>query len=416
MPKNWAAQLAERFDLRLPDDVVSWFDKEVWKRQSSASFNQPVSPNDIGDSVWGGQMLPDTLPILGNGGGDCLCLRFGSDGTVTEVIRWLHEGGLWTSYGNTLAEALLFDAALFDAVEQVENGTYPFVDWVLEGADQTISLDKVRLALTEDGRPSHEGLLRAGLAETPVRWKFCERAWMSGLEQYCRRTLGSRGLGKKLGVDWNEIHKWFFDTALVPEKFRKRIAEITAQSAEPLLAQDWEGAQEHAEAVIRLRKDLSWPFAASGWAAERQGDRARAIKLYQAGLAALGSAAEFTADWGRPAGEWHTKFVIDRLCDLRDELPTDLRQDGYLSAAADRANRPYDKVRECWLKRGEEAERQQRHDLAYWFYYRVGWDLFFADDMELILERLEHAANAAGWRPLAKLAAHHRHQARIGSR
>jgi hypothetical protein len=324
MVRNWSTELAEQFDLRLPRDVTSWLDGEVWKEESPTSFGIPVSPNDIGKSVSGGQMLPDTLPILGNGFGDCLCLRFGYDGTVTEVIRWLHEGGLWTSYGNTLAEALLFDAALVDAEEQVEIEALPFVDWVLEAAEGTIASSQVRRALSKDGKPSLQGLLRAGLAETAVRWKLCERSWMSGLEQYCRRTGGSYELGASIGIDPSEIHNWFFDTALVPEKFKRSIAKATGQSVEALLRQDWGRANEHAEQVVRLRTDLSWPFAVSGWASERQGDRVLAVKLYQTGISAFGSAAEFTKHWGRPAGEGHTKFVIDRLCDLRDELPADL--------------------------------------------------------------------------------------------
>jgi hypothetical protein len=81
------------------------------------------------------------------------------------------------------------------------------------------------------------------------------------------------------------------------------------------------------------------------------------------------------------------------------------------AVAAGDAN-SYGKVREYWLQRGEEAEGEGHYDRAYWFYYRAGWDLFFTNDMKLILERLQRAANAAGWRPLARLAEHHRHQAR----
>jgi len=69
-----------------------------------------------GSGIWGGAMLPDTLPMLGNGCGDCLCLRFRPDGTVSEVIRWLHEVHvefLWKQFERGDS----FDAALAVAKE-----------------------------------------------------------------------------------------------------------------------------------------------------------------------------------------------------------------------------------------------------------------------------------------------------------
>ena len=81
-----------------------------------------------------------------------------------------------------------------------------------------------------------------------------------------------------------------------------------------------------------------------------------------------------------------------------------------MAMSADHDASSYESIREYWLHRGEEAEREGRYDRAYWFYYHAGWDLFVTDDMELILDRLQRAANAAGWRSLARLAAHHRHR------
>lgn len=414
MVKKWSQELALQFDLRLPADVSAWFDAELWKQEFSTHFGWPVEPKEIPTCLWGGQMLPDTLPVLGNMGGDYLCLRIGADGTVSEVIRWLHEGGFWTSYGNSFAEALLFEAALEQksrsAEEEDETGPLPFVDWLLDGAGGAVQVGKFEEALGESGGPCLEGLLRAGVAEVAVRWQLCERSWMSGLQKYCRQKEGGDALAEKMGVKWSEFSRWLFDTALFPEKLKPRLARATGESAEDLLCQDWVGANRHAERVIELRTDLSWPFAVGGWAAERQGNRALALERYRAGIRALGSAAEFTDDWGRPAGQGHTKFVIDRLCDLRDELPAGLREDSYLRAAlaTDHGVKRFFAIRDYWIEKGQESERAGHPDRAYWCYYRAGWDLYCTDDMEKILDRLEGAAKAAGWQALARLAAQHR--------
>jgi hypothetical protein len=111
MVKKWSQELAAQFDLRLPADVTAWFDAELWKQEFSAHFGWLVEPKEIPTSVCGGQMLPDILPILGNMGGDYLCLRIGADGTVSEVItdRWRYSftldgmlGGAWFIAGPIL--------------------------------------------------------------------------------------------------------------------------------------------------------------------------------------------------------------------------------------------------------------------------------------------------------------------------
>src|SRR5207237_7281850 len=104
--------LADSFHLQLPDDVSAWFDSEIWREESALGFSAPLAPDEIPRAIWGGAMLPDTVPVLGNLGGDYLCLRINPNGSVAEVVAWLHEGSFWSSYGNTFCEALLFDAAL----------------------------------------------------------------------------------------------------------------------------------------------------------------------------------------------------------------------------------------------------------------------------------------------------------------
>ena len=52
----------------------------------------------------------DFLPVLGNDRGDWLCVRFGNDNSANEIIHWYHGGGDWIPWGQTLAEAIVFDS------------------------------------------------------------------------------------------------------------------------------------------------------------------------------------------------------------------------------------------------------------------------------------------------------------------
>src|SRR5258708_23023019 len=103
-------RLSAHFHLRLPVDIAEHFDGRA--RPTADVFNERVTVDALLDprssTVWGGQMLPDTLPFLGNGFGDHLCLRFNADGTLREIIRWCHEGGGWLPCGTSLESSLAY--------------------------------------------------------------------------------------------------------------------------------------------------------------------------------------------------------------------------------------------------------------------------------------------------------------------
>jgi hypothetical protein len=67
MDHSIALQLSKHFAVQLTPDVVDWIDHQS-SRLGGTRFNQPIDAAellDIGSSaIWGGQMLPDTLPIL----------------------------------------------------------------------------------------------------------------------------------------------------------------------------------------------------------------------------------------------------------------------------------------------------------------------------------------------------------------
>jgi hypothetical protein len=188
------------------------------------------------------------------------------------------------------------------------------------------------------------------------------------------------------------------------------LAKATRMSFDDLSQQDWCGAVGHAERVVALRSDLSWPFAVSGWAAERQGDLTAAIKYYFAGLPALGTASDFTEYWEKIEPGQKRKFVVDRLMELCDSLPPEVLENEYFNAVAGSKHSKefFERVRRYWCERGALAEREGRYGDAYESYYGAGWDILVLDDMDQILDCMVRNAEAAGWPALASIASQHR--------
>jgi hypothetical protein len=396
MSKKWSQTLAGKFSVSLPEDVIDWCDSEIWKKESPQEFSEEGCPD--GSGIWGGAMLPDTIPMLGNGCGDCLCLRFRPDGTVSEVIRWLHESAMWSSYGNSLSEAILFDAAL--AVAKRDLSVLPlYADWALKQLG--IEPDK-RAKLEED--LTIASLFEAGLAEAAVRRELCKQCWSSGLLRFCC-DKGCGDLAEELGVAWSKFSEWLVDTSRIPANFRDKLAERTGMELETLLYQDWKGATLHALKVTELQTDLSWPYAVLGWAAERLGDFQRAVDYYFIGLKTLETSSDFTETWA--TSDFGTrKFALNRLRATRDVLTPEALQDSYLRASLEAENEGM-AIRDYWLEQGKVAEQRGSHEDAYRCYYRAGWDVYCFDDMETILEGLVRTARSAGWHPLARIAEFH---------
>jgi len=426
MRTNWSVQLEEHFGVTLPNDVRAWFDDELWQHGGSTGYSEPERPQELlrpkSAAIWGGLMLPDTFPILGNGCGDCLCLRFNWDGELAEVICWLHEGGSWVPYGKTLAEAIVVDALCsrfefpdseFPDGADDEAPDLSYLDWALAWlAQESNAPTGLRDALAVGAPSPLEQLIQLGVAVDAARGLLCEDVLTTDLRYYCRRHGGQR-LAESLQIGWPEIEVWLFDAQRIPESMIGKLCETTGISAERILGQDWHQAAALANEVVRSRTDLAWPFAVAGWAAERAGNVEQAIELYFAGLESLGSSEVFTETWKlgpRPVG---VKFVVGRLIELGPSLPASIRQNGYLSVVSPH---PYKRgtqsgaLREYWLKRGDEAERLENHAEAYRCFFAAGWDSFHANDMPLILDRLAKAAHAGGSAALAKLAERHRHR------
>ncbi|MBM3999103.1 MAG: hypothetical protein FJ297_06095 [Planctomycetes bacterium] len=448
MTANWARCVTRALHLRIPPDLASWLDGEIWRTPIGAEFrfaraaDQLVAP--AAGSIWSGFMPPDALPLIGNGYGDWLCLRIGFAGEVSEITYWNHAGGDWIPYGRTLAEALTYDAAFhllhghrFPELERADRPSeevFGAVEWAwpwLRNRTRRITPfwrdDKAffggfpmdSIGLDADGNridPSlavellHE-LLAARIAEPAARRDLMLLSLESPLKKRSRPAIA-----RELATPWEpDFVSWLFDARLVPESARGKLSRYFDLPEQNLLAQDWGAAEREALRVIGDRDDLGWAWDVVGWAAERRGDPRGAIGAYRNGVRAslfCDDAVRFRTHW---FPEGFGKFSAARLAALRDHLTDDERDDPYLDLFW--KNDPLtlrSRVRAYWIERGELAEAEGRHWDAYRAYYGAGWDCGHSDLAAYgeLVERMTRSAARAGSRALAELARLHRAQLR----
>ena len=400
---------------KLPDDVRAWLDAEQLPDAPAGRFNQRIDPARLLDpssgAVWGGLMLPDSLPLVSDGGGNALCLRFGFDGTVAEVIHWDHEGSLWKPFGRTLAEALVLDAA-FSLIDQIENDgeadsifieeSFPLADWA---TDWLPGLSKPILRSLLKDVPSLPARLRElGLARVAIAQWQCQRLLTNRLDRFCRRVGGGK-IAKTVGVDWSEFRRWLADARLIPEDQKQQLSTLTTIPFDELIYQDWETAASEARDVLDVRSDLAWPFAVLGRYNERTGNIHAALGYYLRAMETLGTSQDFTASWSVLSNTRY-KFAAGRLMELSRGTSELSDRDHYLEALA--TSKPGKAVRQYWFERAERAEKAGDFRGAYECYYKSGWDNPISDEIDLVLDQLVRTAREAGSAPLSSLAARHR--------
>lgn len=415
MSNNWSEKIEQRFCTKLPDDVRAWVDQQPWRHGGGAEFCVALSPEQLLEpepgTIWPGFMLPDTLPLVGNGYGDWLCLRFNSHGTVGEVIRWSHGGGDWIPYGGHLAEALIYDFAahcapfrppVFERPVRSPELSSQLGHW----ADQWMMLDLqdvLDASAAANGLAVLDLLLRNRVAEFAVRRDRTLKWLDSGLKSNSEPRLAAQ-----LDIAWEpDFVRWLFDTDLIPSDRREQLARHFEQPPDDLFKQAWERAEREALAVIEKRCDLGWAFDIAGWAAERRGDLGRASRLYFAGLHSSLFSDETVAFRTHWIDERYGKFAAARLAELESHLSAQQACDPYLNlfweidAASTRT-----RVREHWLHKARDAKDPAA---AYDCYYRAGWDLGSSDHGAYaeILTGLVTSAAKAGARTLAAVAEMH---------
>ncbi|MBN2020866.1 MAG: hypothetical protein JW749_11665 [Sedimentisphaerales bacterium] len=412
MSDSWSQRLSGVFSLQLTPELIDWFDSEKWRESYSLEFGEPVLPENLLDQgsaeIWGGLMLPDTLPILGNGFGDDIAVRFNSDGSVREFIRWLHETCEWTPAGQSLSQVILFDSArrLLErsSDEDINLSSKNILKWAIRWSGLN-SEEKLHL---ESMFFSHQtfnliDLLQPGFPEISVRKNLAEKNLETRLLALARE-YGGDSIAKKIGVNWKEFEPWLYVPETIPSIHLTKLTQLLGLSEENLKHQDWASAIQHAEYVSQHRSDLGWPFAVMGQAAERKGDFETAAEIYSVGIRALGNTYDFTEPW-REYGRGPSKYCAQRLQYIEQFLKVPVRKDEYMLAALD-SN--FNKVIDYWRKTATIAEEAGKYHEAYNYWYLAGWDHHVFDYMVEILDGLVRVSEQAGFRPFLKLAEHHR--------
>lgn len=416
---TWSQRVSQRYQVRLPADVVAWLDEERWRLPGGGEFNQPLAPEQLLDPepglIWPGFMLPDTLPLVGNAYGDWLCLRISSSDQVAECLYWSHAGGDWIPYGRSFAESLLYDALrgretggrtpggdLAETAPETNDGWTTHVEWSWRQLGLNTHELPALLAQPADA------LRRRLQADGFARWALMRDEVLAELDCELRGRSDYR-VAQRLGVTWEPDYvMWMFDTDLIPGDRRRELSRHFALAEDELFGQNWRAAEQQALNVIEARHDLGWAYDVAGWAAERMGERGVAVTRYLAGIRPslfADHTVPFRTHW---AADGFGKFSAARLDALRAFVPPEAARDPYLQLYW--AREPASlrtRVFQYWLDAARRAERARDPASAYGHYYCAGWDLGL-DQLHgyaEILDGLERSATAVGAAGRARIAA-----------
>lgn len=418
MPRNWSNQIESRYGVQLTPDLRVWFDQEIWRTPGGAEFREALTPEEIlapnRGQIWAGFMLPDTLPLIGNGYGDWICMRIGAAGNITEFIRWNHAGGDWMPVGATLGEALLYDAAIrvmydrrpeFTEPEPPKEEVFGWAEWA-----RSLDLQQTRVAPfwnTNGSQNPMDALLSVGAAVAAARHDRVLKHLDSRLKK-----LANPKLAGELQTAWEpDFVSWIFDNNLLPASGQEELSRRLGVARDDLVGQRWDAAEREALAVCRSRKDLGWAFDIAGWAAERRGDTDDAVQHYLMGVRTslfADDTVSFRTHW-YPEG--FGKFAAARLHTLRERLPSSVASDAYLHVLwENEAATLHRRLSDYWIQRAGEAESAGDTAAAYRRFYNAGWDLGLTEinGVDRIFHGLSRTAKAAGWHALAHVAAVHR--------
>jgi hypothetical protein len=412
MSDSWSQRLSDSFALQLTPELIDWFDTEKWQTTYPLEFGEPVKPKNLLDpnssQVWGGLMLPDTLPILGNGCGDVIAVRFNSDGSVREFIRWLHEACEWNPAGQTLSQVILFDAAKGLLENPSDEDRRLSAKAILECVFRWSGLNPEEKSHIDSIFFSRQpfdliNLLHPGFPEIAVHKALAEKNLETGLDALAKER-GGESIAKKIGVSWKEFQPWLYAPENIPSNYLTKLTKAFDMPEENLKRQDWASAILHAEYVANQRSDLGWPFAVMGQAAERKGDMKAAVDYYSVGIRASGTTYDFAELW-REYGTGPSKYCAQRLQYIERNHKIFVRKDEYMLAALDF---DFSKVIDYWRKAAKIAEEAGEYKKAYECWYLAGWDHHVFDHMEEILDGLIRTSNRAGLIPFFKLSDYHR--------
>ena len=315
----------------------------------------------------------DFLPIVSNGLGDWLALRVKPNGTASEVVQWYHGGGDWISWGNSLAEALLFDAIHLrlpgpsrrhaipaQTVEAHDFANNDWLRWALEHLPEPIT-QITRDDLQGDSLASL--MIENCVSEIGVRCELVQDALDESLSQILTPKVAS-----EFEVDWNTAVQWMFDVRRVPSAARDRFQSKYNYTNDH--AQNWPVAAQHARRVTEIASHCGWAWEILGYAQEVSGQTSQAVESYHRGA----TCSVFTDQAVRLRTHWTAnqslKFAAARLAEID---PGSIDKSAYLQILCDgneEASRV--SVTKYWLDQAANAESGSE---AVNHLMRAGWDV-----------------------------------------
>jgi len=400
-------RLEKKFNINMPDDIRSWIDNDLHKNNCyGLEYGEPIDfeeylENDEG-YIWGGLMHPDTIPIVGNGCGDQLCLRIGKDGSVSEIIKWEHETSEWMPCGKTLAEALVFFTIISDELE-IEDNEKKMFEWLKE---QT-GIDLVDLLEKYDNETDRlQVLLDNNIVAMSVYERLAENAMRTLFEKETMED-GYYEIVESLNISLDQFDAYCKRPETMPENVSIFLSKRFNTSIEKLFAVDWNLAKKYAGLAILQRENIAWPFLVLGDYELRHGNNDIAIDYYYRGVQSLKTTYGFTHtnSWSLGA---QTDMCAQRLADMKDQISQDISNDGLFLA---KSNPEFDGVlplRKYWIEKAKQSEVEGKFELAYDCWYKAGWDDFYADDINEIIDKLIFCAAKCDFKALTTIGKIHR--------
>ncbi|MCC9658021.1 SMI1/KNR4 family protein [Rhodopirellula halodulae] len=301
--RTWSQQLQDRFHITLDSDLVAWFDEGLWRQQGNGEFANAVSPETLlkpaPEPVWPPLMPPNFLPLVGSHSGDWLCLRLAdgdAEGSGYDICHWYHGGGDWLPWGETLAEALLFDQLLpslpasdqrhaipspMEVGRSNNSGGDAWHEWMVRCLPDSASHLAANRCWESGSRDWLDPLLQSNVCGAAVRCQLVIEALGNELAKRLKPADANR-----MGIPWNSIMKWCFDLRTLPHDILTRLKEAglaTEDAADPG-QQDWAKIETLCEQAHLVSPELAWPAELLGYCRWQRGDQATGADALRASI------------------------------------------------------------------------------------------------------------------------------------
>ncbi len=387
------AQLfSDRFQLQLSPSWQQWFNQTSQETPLPGFFRKPVDLEGLcaqrPNQIWAGFMLPDSLPILGNGYGDWICARVDHEGQIHELVHWYHGGGDWIPVGSNLAEAIVHDAV---------DVHRPVRKQMLRGAVETTR---------SKGSPHSAALLEWLVSSLQQNHAEVTSDILENLLQTSNANSYADSIEKvvELGI---AVEAALCDSI---ELVIQQAVPSENSSLHMLSEEDCQKIIEMCQSVLLRRQDLGWSFSLLGLCQQLNGDKEASRESFFNGRLASAFSDQSVRLRLHRFEQRYGKFSIAQLASNKNSLPPAMLDDPYLvTCLGSKDVNLVAKVQDYWLNLAQQALGQGNYAEGYRYAFNAGWDLGAANmaSYRKILDLLAQTASKAGWNARAAIAKAH---------